>query len=105
MNEPWLLFSLLFSLLIGVLLGAVFFGGLWWTVQRAMSSERVALWLFGSLLLRTAIVLGGFYLACGDDWRRWLAAVLGFGLARAGVTRITRTTRPNTGTAEGHHAA
>lgn len=101
MNEVWLLFSLL----IGVLLGAVFFGGLWWTVQRAMSSERVALWIFGSLFLRTVIVLAGFYLACGDDWQRWLAAVLGFGLARAGVTRVTRITRPNTETAEGHHAA
>ena len=98
MNE----LRLLSSLLIGVLLGAVFFGGLWWTVQRAMSSDRVALWLFGSLFLRTAIVLGGFYLACGDDWQRWLGALIGFGLARVVVTRIIR---PGTETAEGHHAS
>ncbi len=97
--------SLLFSLLSGVLLGAGFFGGLWWTVQRVMSSERVALWIFGSLFLRTVIVLAGFYLTCGDDWQRWLAAVLGFGLARVVVTRITRITRPDTETPEGHHAA
>jgi len=80
----------------------VFFGGLWWTVQRAMSSPRVALWFFGSLFLRTAIVLAGFYLACGDDWQRWLAAMLGFGAARVAVGRIVR---PNTETAEGHHAS
>ena len=97
MNE----LGLLSALLIGVLLGAVFFGGLWWTVQRAMSSDRVALWFFGSLLLRTAIVLAGFYLACGDDWQRWLAAVLGFGVARAVVARITRSTPE---TPEGRHA-
>ena len=89
-------------LLAGIALGAVFFGGLWWTVHRAMTSDRVALWLFGSLLVRTAIVLAGFYLACGDDWQRWLAAVLGFGLARVAVTRLSR---PDTETAEGHHAA
>lgn len=103
MNE----LSLLFSLLIGVLLGLVFFGGLWWTVQRAMTSDRVGLWFFGSLLVRTVIVLAGFYLVCGDDWQRWLAAVFGFGLARVAVTRltVTRLIRPNAATAEGHHAA
>lgn len=90
------------SLLAGSALGVVFYGGLWWTVQRAMTSKRVGLWFFGSLLVRTVIVLAGFYLVCGDDWQRWLAAVLGFGLARIAVTRFTR---PDTETAEGPHAA
>lgn len=98
MNE----LRLFVSLLAGIALGAVFFGGLWWTVHRAMTSDRVAVWLFGSLLVRTAIVLAGFYLACGEDWQRWLAAVLGFGLARVAVTRLSR---PDTEIAEGHHAA
>ena len=96
---------ILSSLLVGVLLGAVFFGGLWWTVRRALSSDRVALWFLGSFFLRILIVLAGFYLACGDDWRRWLAAALGFGVARVVVMRITRT---DIGTpdeaAEGRHA-
>lgn len=81
---------LLMPLLIGVVLGSVFFGGLWWTVQRAVSARRVALWFFGSLLLRTLIVLAGFYLACGDDWQRWLAALPGFVVARLVITRLTR---------------
>lgn len=98
MNE----LRLFVSLLAGIALGAVFFGGLWWTVQRAMTSDRVAVWLFGSLLVRTGIVLAGFYLACGDDGQRWLAAVLGFGLARVAVTRLSR---PGTEKAAGHHAA
>jgi F1F0 ATPase subunit 2 len=93
---------LLVPLLVGMVLGAIFFGGLWWTVQRAVSARWVALWFFASLLLRTGIVLGGFYLACGDDWQRWLAALLGFVMARIVVTRLTR---PKTDTMEGSHAS
>ena len=93
---------LVVPLLVGVLLGAVFFGGLWWTVQRAVSARWVALWFFASLLLRTGIVLGGFYLSCGDDWQRWLAALFGFVVARVVVTRVTR---PQTDFPEGDHAS
>jgi F1F0 ATPase subunit 2 len=28
----------------GLLLGAIFFGGLWWTVRKGVSSKRPALW-------------------------------------------------------------
>ena len=65
-------------------------GFLWWTVRRAIASDRVVLWMFGSFLLRIFIVLAGFYLVCGDDWLRWLAAALGFGIARVAVMRLTR---------------
>ena len=101
MNELWLLYSLL----LGVLLGAVFFGGLWWTVRRAVASDRVALWFFGSFILRIVIVLAGFYLACGDDWHRWLAAALGFGIARVVIARIIRADiKPQQEAAQSHHA-
>lgn len=98
MPEP----ELLTPLLAGVVLGGLFFGGLWWTVQRAVAARWVALWFFSSLLLRTGIVLGGFYLACSDDWQRWLAALLGFVMARVVVTRLTR---PQTDILEGDHAS
>lgn len=93
---------LVVPLLVGVLLGCLFFGGLWWTVQRAVATRWVALWFFASLLLRTGIVLGGFYLSCGDDWQRWLAALLGFVVARMVVTRVTR---PQTNILKGDHAS
>jgi F1F0 ATPase subunit 2 len=74
----------------GVLLGVVFFGGLWWTVQKGVSSKWSALWFFSSLLLRTSIVLAGFYfIACGH-WERLLVCLLGFVMARLVVTRLTR---------------
>ncbi|MCP5222516.1 MAG: ATP synthase subunit I [Zoogloeaceae bacterium] len=82
--------ALMVPLIVGGVLGAIFFGGLWWTVRRAVSSPWVALWFFGSLVLRMGIVLGGFFVVCGSDWQRWLAALLGFVLARAAVTRLTR---------------
>ena len=93
------------AVLAGLVLGALFFGGLWWTVQRAMASAYAALWFLLSLVLRTAIVLAGFYLVCADDWRRWLAAALGFGAARLLITRITRPKIEHNEDQEGRHAA
>jgi F1F0 ATPase subunit 2 len=90
MNEP---LSLAFSLAAGMLLGTFFFGGLWWTVKKGVSSRRPALWFFGSMLLRTGIVLLGFYFILGNDWKRLLAGLLGFIAARLVLTRLTRVTQ------------
>ena len=65
MNES---LSLVLAWVIGILLGAIFFGGLWWTVRKGVSSKIPALWFMGSLLLRTAIVLTGFYFVAGGHW-------------------------------------
>ena len=62
--------NLVSALAAGFLLGAFFFGGLWWTVQRGLSSRRPALWFLGSLLLRTGISVAGFYLASGGHLER-----------------------------------
>lgn len=77
-----------FALLAGMLLGAVFFGGLWWTVRKGVASPRPASWFLGSLLLRTGIALAGFYFVSGADWKRLLACLLGFIVARLVVTRL-----------------
>ena len=87
MNEGLIL---AFSLVAGVLLGVMFFGGLWWTVRKAVSSRQPALWFLGSMLLRTGIVLSGFYFVSGGDWKRLLASLLGFIIARLVVIRLTR---------------
>lgn len=75
---------------VGVLLGAIFFGGLWWTVVRGVASGWAALWFLGSLLLRTGIVLSGFYFVAAGDWKRLLASLAGFVLARLAATRFVR---------------
>lgn len=78
------------ALVTGVLLGAIFFGGLWWTVRKGVSSQRPALWFFGSLLLRMSVVLAGFYFVSDGHWQRLLVCLLGFVTARLIVTRLTR---------------
>ena len=79
------------ALVAGALLGALFFGGLWWTVQKGVTSERPALWFFGSMLLRTGIILAGFYVVSQGDWTRLAACVLGFLIARVVVVKwLTR---------------
>ena len=37
--------------LSGWALGAIFFGGLWWTVRKGLTSPHPALWFFSSMLL------------------------------------------------------
>ncbi len=80
------------ALLAGVLLGAFFFGGLWWTVQKGVASERPALWFLGSLLLRTGLILAGFYFVSQSHWPRFVTCLIGFLIARVIVMkRLTRS--------------
>jgi F1F0 ATPase subunit 2 len=74
----------------GVALGAIFFGGLWWTVRRGVSSQRPALWIVGSLPARMSIALAGFYFVARGHWDRLLLCLLGFVMARLVVTWLTR---------------
>ena len=85
--------TLILALPAGLLLGAIFFGGLWWTTRRGISSPGPAVWFFASFLLRTLIALAGFYFVAHGDWRRLTACLLGFLLARGLVTRLTRGPR------------
>ena len=79
------------AFLAGALLGAFFFGGLWWTVQKGMTSERPALWFLGSLLLRTGVILAGFYFVSQGHWSRLGVCLLGFVVARVIVVKqLTR---------------
>jgi F1F0 ATPase subunit 2 len=82
--------SLIFAVFAGMLLGAIFFGGLWWTVRRGMTSAHPALLFFSSMLLRMSIVLLGFYLILGDNWLKLLAGLCGFFVARLLVIRYTK---------------
>ena len=87
MNES---LNLTMAFVAGGGLGAIFFGGLWWTVRKGVSSTRPAQWFLLSLLLRMSILLAGFYFVGGHDWRRLLACLAGFTTARVVVTLLTR---------------
>lgn len=87
MNDP-LIIAL--SAIAGLALGTVFFGGLWWTVRRAVASPSPALWFFSSMLLRMGIALAGIYFVGKDDWMRMAACLVGVIFARFAVIWWTR---------------
>lgn len=80
---------LILAALVDVLLGAIFFGGLFWTVKRGLASRRPALLFLGSSLLRMGIAVAGFYFVGQGDWRRLVACLVGFVIARVLVTRFS----------------
>lgn len=97
MNE--FVFSLGLALLIGALLGVFFFAGLWWTVRKIQSAKAVGLLFLSSMLLRTSVVVLGFYFLLGDNWQRLVAGLVGFTIARIIVTRLTRSAASTHGAA------
>jgi F1F0 ATPase subunit 2 len=74
----------------GVFLGAIFFGGLWWTVRRAVSSTHPALWFVGSLITRTSLTMAGFYVVGDGRWERVVSCLCGFFVASLMVSWLTR---------------
>jgi F1F0 ATPase subunit 2 len=71
------------AFLCGTLLGVLYFGGLWWTVQRLPTSHHFWRLYFGSVILRTLLVLSCLYLllqSCG--WQSLAVSMLGFVTAR-----------------------
>src|ERR1700690_1255069 len=103
MNEALIL---ALAWLAGGGLGTIFFGGLWWTVRRGISSPRPQLWFLGSMLLRMSIVLVGFYFVGRGQWQRLLLCLIGFVMGRLFVMRQTRTSsvEPNRPKREANHA-
>jgi F1F0 ATPase subunit 2 len=78
------------AMLAGAGLGAVFFGGLWCTVRWAAVSPAPLRWFLGSLVLRIATVLAGFYVVGAGQPAALALCLLGFVLARSITLRITR---------------
>lgn len=100
MNE---MLNLLLAIAAGIILGVIFFGGLWWTVRKGLSSPRPALLFLGSLIVRMSVVVLGVFFVSQGQWKQTVACLLGFLLARVAVMRWTgtRLERPE----EGRHAS
>lgn len=89
MNEA---IYMVLALIAGLALGTFFFGGLWFTVKKAVSAKIPALWIFGSFFIRIGITLIGFYFISSGNWKRLLVCVAGFIIARFLVIHFTKST-------------
>jgi F1F0 ATPase subunit 2 len=49
------------SILIGLALGGIFFGGLWWTVRQAVTSQKPGTLVVVSFVIRSLVLLIGFF--------------------------------------------
>lgn len=76
--------------LAGLVLGVFFFGSLWWTVRRTLSSASSVLSQLGILVVRMAVTLFGFYAVGAGHWERLVACLAGFLVARVVATWMTR---------------
>ena len=72
----------------GAFMGALFFGGLWWTIKRALSSPYAGLWFSASLFVRTVAALVGVYFLARGHAERLPACLAGFLIARILATRM-----------------
>jgi F1F0 ATPase subunit 2 len=88
-QNPLLFWPLLLSAVAGMGLGLLFFGSLWWTVQRLPDLKHPAFWFVVGFLLRLSIMLVGLYWLSAGQWPRLLACLAGFLLARMAVCRWT----------------
>ena len=88
MNE---MIQLLPALAAGLVLGAIYFGGLWWTVNKGMKTSRAELWFAGSLLIRLGLAGAGFYYIAEGGWKPLLVSLLGFLLARQAAVWLAKT--------------
>lgn len=79
------------AFIAGIGLGALFFGGLWFTVKNALTSNYSAIWFLASSLVRTGLVLIGFYYIARGSWQGLLICVLGFIATRFLVIWITKS--------------
>jgi len=82
--------GLVVAFVAGLVLAGMFFGGLWWTIQRGVVSAHPAAWFLVGPLLRMSIAVSGFYFVSHGDWRRLLACGLGFAVGRFVVLRQLR---------------
>jgi F1F0 ATPase subunit 2 len=79
--------TLVMAFFAGLIMGVFFFGGLWWTVQWGLKSENPAAWFFGSMMLRTALIVVAFYYVAQRHWSNLLACLAGFLLGRFFIVR------------------
>ena len=74
--------ALVLSALAGIALGILYFGGLWLTITKMRALKNPGIFLILSFILRTVIVIGGFYLISDVKLERLTVTMLSFFVTR-----------------------
>ena len=74
------------AFLIGISLGLVFFGGLYWTVQKLADAKHPSLLMTVSLLFRMTALLAVLFYVSKDGYQSVLFAMAGMLLVRVVMT-------------------
>ena len=74
----------------GLFLGIFFFGGLWWTTRKGVSSKYPVIWFLGSIVIRLGVTILVLYYVSQHHWERMLICLAGFIIARYIVLRFTK---------------
>lgn len=82
---------MIFVFIAGFTLGTLFFGGLWFTVKKAMTAKIPAIWFFTSFFLRVSMALLGFYYLALEGWQSIIISIIGFIAARIVITQLTES--------------
>ena len=85
---------------VGVIAGLIFFGGLWFTTRRLLTSNCPAIWLLVSFTVRVFVMLGALYWVGRDHLPRMAACLVGFVIARIVMVYVTRERKQGPGNRE-----
>lgn len=85
----------IWALVVGLFLGTLFFGGLWFTVKKTVTSKMPALLVLGSFIIRVGITLAGFYFIGLGNWKILVICLIGFIIARFVVIFYTKSIDEN----------
>ena len=100
--------NILYMILVfiaGTTLGIFFFGGLWFTVKKSITTKIPAIWFFTSFFLRVSVVLIGFYYILPGGLQHLIICVIGFITARFAVTHLTKLIDKKQAKMEVYHEA
>ncbi len=78
----------------GITLGVLFFGGLYFSVDKLTTVKYPALMMLGSTVLRMFVLLGGVYLLMSGDVKNAAASLVGIVLAKFTMIYLVRKKRP-----------
>ena len=79
-----------YGTVIGLLTGTLFFGGLWWSLQRLEDRPAAAGWFALGAFVRAGLALAGFWVALQYGLAAVAAAMVAFLVVRFGAVRLAK---------------